>query len=81
MHNELRYQAKTHTISEKATLKKKNKILHLLFLKTIKKKKNNKDMLMEEEITSSPSMYGKIKLVFRERLRNTKTEKQPPDVL
>jgi hypothetical protein len=28
MHNELRYQAKTHTISEK--LYKKNKILHLL---------------------------------------------------
>jgi len=29
MHNELRYQTKTHTISEKATLKK-IKILHLL---------------------------------------------------
>jgi len=28
MHNELRYQAKTHTISKK--LYKKNKILHLL---------------------------------------------------
>jgi hypothetical protein len=48
MHNELRYQAKTHTISEKLS---KEKIMHLLphfffTLKTIKQK-NNKDMLME----------------------------------
>jgi hypothetical protein len=62
MHNEIRYQAKTHAISEKA-IKRKKKILHLLpnflfiffMLKTIKQK-NNKDMRMEKEITSSPNM-------------------------
>jgi hypothetical protein len=30
MHNELRYQAKTHAIFEKLSKGKKNKILHLL---------------------------------------------------
>jgi hypothetical protein len=57
MHNELRYQAKTHTISEKQISKNKNSASSPLFLllKTIKKK-NNKDMLMEKEMTSSPSM-------------------------
>jgi hypothetical protein len=62
MHNELRYQAKTYTISEKLS-KEKIKIQHILpqffffffWLKT-NKQKNNKDMLMEKEITSSPSM-------------------------
>jgi hypothetical protein len=29
--------------------------------------KNNKNMLMEKEITSSPSMKGKTKLVLMER--------------
>jgi len=58
MHNELRYQARTHTIYEKLSKEKKN--LHLLplfffLLKTLKQR-NNKDMLMEKEITSSPSM-------------------------
>jgi hypothetical protein len=78
MHNEIRYQAKTHAISEKA-IKRKKKILHLLpnflfiffMLKTIKQK-NNKDMRMEKEITSCPQ---------GERFRNTETEKQPPNVL
>jgi hypothetical protein len=42
MHNELRYQAKTHAISEK--------------LSKEKKKKNNKDIFMEKEMTSIPSM-------------------------
>jgi hypothetical protein len=61
MHNKLRYQAKTHTISEKLSEEKKKKFPHLLphifflLLKTIKQK-NNKDMLVEKEITSSPSM-------------------------
>jgi len=60
MHNELRYQAKTHAISENLS-KEKKKVPHLLpqffffFLKT-NKQKNNKDMLMEKEMTSSPSM-------------------------
>jgi len=59
MHNELRYQAKTHAISEK--LSRKNKIPHLLpnfffLLKNNKQKNNNKDMLMEKEMTSYPSM-------------------------
>jgi hypothetical protein len=35
-------------------------------LKTIKQK-NNKDILMEKEITYSPNMKGKIKPVLRER--------------
>jgi hypothetical protein len=57
MHNELRYQEKIHTISEKQISKNKNSASSPFFflLKTIKKK-NNKDMLMEKEITSSPSM-------------------------
>jgi hypothetical protein len=57
MHSELRYQAKTHTISEKEISKNKNSASSPLFflLKTIKKK-NNKDMLKEKEITSSPSL-------------------------
>jgi hypothetical protein len=50
MHNELRYQAKTHTISGKAIKRKKKKKLKRII------QKNNKDMLMEKEITSSPSM-------------------------
>jgi hypothetical protein len=61
MHNELRYQAKTYTISEKLS-KEKNKnsassppILFYFLLKT-NIQKNNKDMLMEKEMTSSPSM-------------------------
>jgi hypothetical protein len=62
MHNELRYQAKTHAISEKLS-KEKNKVSHLLtqfffffFLLKTNKQKNNKDMLMEKEMTSSPSL-------------------------
>jgi len=53
MHNELRYQAKTHTISEKPS---KEKIKYnsstsspsylFLFKKKTIKQKNNKDMLM-----------------------------------
>jgi hypothetical protein len=31
------------------------------------KQKNNKDMLMEKEMTSSLSIYSKLKLVLRER--------------
>jgi hypothetical protein len=65
MHNELRYQTKTYTISEKLS-KEKIKISHFLpniyiyiyiyiLLKT-NKHKSNKDMLMEKEMTSSPSM-------------------------
>jgi hypothetical protein len=64
MHNKLRYQAKTHAISEKLSKekkKKKKKIPHLLpnfffFLLKINKQKNNKDMLMEKEMTYNPSM-------------------------
>jgi hypothetical protein len=62
MHNELRYQEKTHAISEKLSKEKKKKKFRLLspkFFFLLKKKirhKNNKDMLMEKEITSSPSM-------------------------
>jgi hypothetical protein len=50
MHNELRYQAKTHAISEKLS-KERNKVPHLLpnyfffFLLKIDKQKNNKHML------------------------------------
>jgi len=59
MHNELRYQEKTHAISEKLS-KERNKVPHLLpiffFLKNKTKKNNNKDMLMEKEMTSNPSM-------------------------
>jgi hypothetical protein len=58
MHNELRYQAKTHAKSEKLS-KERNKVPHLLsifFLLKNNKQKNNKDMLMEKEMTSNPSM-------------------------
>jgi hypothetical protein len=61
MHNELRYQEKTHAISEKLS-KEKIKIPHLLpnfyflFLLKTNKQKNNKDMLMEKEMTSIPSI-------------------------
>jgi hypothetical protein len=63
MHNELRYQAKIHAISEKLS-KERNKVPHLLPIFFIffllknetEKKKNNKDMLMEKEMTSNPSM-------------------------
>ena len=47
MHNELRYQAKTHAISEKLS-KERNKVPHLLpnfFLLKTDKQKNNKHML------------------------------------
>jgi hypothetical protein len=57
MHNELRYQAKTHAISEK--LSRKNKIPHLLpnfFFLLKNETKKNKDMLMEKEMTSNPSI-------------------------
>jgi len=54
MHNKLRYQAKTHTISEKLSEEKKKKNFHIfspifffLLLKTIKQK-NTKDMLVEK---------------------------------
>jgi hypothetical protein len=64
MHNELRYQAKTHAISEKLSKEKKNEVSHLLpkfffifyFLLKTNKQENNKDMLMETKMTSSPSM-------------------------
>jgi hypothetical protein len=62
MHNELRYQEKTHAISEKLSKEKKKKKFSIFspnFFFMLKKKirhKNNKDMLMEKEITSSPSM-------------------------
>jgi hypothetical protein len=61
MHNELRCQAKTHAKSEKLS-KERNKVPHLLpnfyflFLLKNNKQKNNKDMLMEKEMTSNPSM-------------------------
>jgi hypothetical protein len=55
MQNELRYQAKTYTISEMLS-KEKIKIPHLLpkknsfffFLLKTNKQKNNKDMLIEK---------------------------------
>jgi hypothetical protein len=62
MLNELRYQEKTYAISEKLS-KERNKVPHLLpkflflfFEKRDKKKKNNKGMLMEKEMTSNPNM-------------------------
>jgi len=63
MHNELRYQAKTYTISEKLSKENKNSassppiylFIYFFCLKPIKKKKK-KDMLNEKEMTSSPSM-------------------------
>jgi hypothetical protein len=66
MHNELRYHAKTHAISEKLS-KERNKVLHLFpnfffFLLKNNKQKNNKYMLMEKEMTSNPSMQGKPNL-------------------
>jgi hypothetical protein len=59
MHNELRYQAKIYTISEKLSkAKNKNSASSSLFFFLLKtnKQKNKKDMLMEKEMTSSPSM-------------------------
>jgi hypothetical protein len=54
----------------KSYQEKKNKIPHLLpifFLLKTNKQKNKKDMLMEKEMTSNPSMYGKIEPVLMER--------------
>jgi hypothetical protein len=59
MHNELRYQAKTHAISEKLSKEKiKFSIFSpkFFFLLKTNTQKTNKDMLMEKEMTSSPSM-------------------------
>jgi len=61
MHNELRYQATTHAISEKLSKEKiKFRIFStnffFFFLLKTNKQKNNKDMLIEKEMTSSPSM-------------------------
>jgi hypothetical protein len=59
MHNELRYQAKTHAISEKLSKEKiKFRIFspNFFFLLKTNTQKTNKDMLMEKEMTSSPSM-------------------------
>jgi hypothetical protein len=71
MHNELRYQAKIHTIFAQL-LKEKKKIPHLsppiiiiiiiILLKT-QKHKNNKNMIDD----NTPSMYSKIKLDLKER--------------
>jgi hypothetical protein len=52
MHNELRYQAKTYTISEMLSKENKNSAFSppnfFFFLKT-NKQKNNKDMLMKRK--------------------------------
>jgi len=53
MHNELRYQAKTHAISEKLS-KERIKILHLIpifffFLKTKKHKKKKKKKQQQQQ--------------------------------
>jgi hypothetical protein len=64
MHNELRYQAKTHAISEKLSKEKKYIYIYsasspqffFFFLLKTNKQKNNKDMLIEKEMTSNPSM-------------------------
>jgi hypothetical protein len=57
MHNELRYQAKTHAIREK---KIKFRIFSpnffFFFVEKKMRQKNNKNMLMEKEITSNLSM-------------------------
>lgn len=70
MHNELRYHAKTHALSKKLS-KEKIKfrifslnyyyfllffIFNFFFVEKWDKKKKKKNMLMEKEITSSPSM-------------------------
>jgi len=66
MHNELRYQAKIHTISEKLS-KEKNKILHLLphffFLKKYKIEKQQRHA-MGKKIKSNPSMIFKNKPIL-----------------
>jgi hypothetical protein len=59
MHNELRYLAKTHAISEKLSKEEKKKFRifsPIFFLLKTNKQKNNKDMLMENEMTSIPIM-------------------------
>jgi hypothetical protein len=73
MHNELRYQAKKHAIFEKLSKEKKKKkfgIFYPIFFFNVEKKnrqKNNKDMLWGKETIYSPSMWGKIKPVLKER--------------
>jgi hypothetical protein len=71
MHNELRYQAKIHTISAKL-FKRENKILHIFpqnlfifFLK--KKKKTRKTCFNDKENKPTPSMCGKIKPIHKEK--------------
>jgi hypothetical protein len=71
MHSELRYQAKIHTISKKLS-KEEIKILSSppIFFFSVKNKnrqKNNKNLLWGKETISSPSMWGKIKHLLRER--------------
>jgi hypothetical protein len=57
MHIELRYQAKTHAISKKLSKeKKKFRIFSPNFSFFVDNQKNNKDMLIEKEMTSNPSM-------------------------
>jgi len=65
MHNELKYQAKIHTISVK--LSKKKSTSFFFFYVENNTQKNNEDMLWGKETISSLSMWGKIKHVLRER--------------
>jgi hypothetical protein len=59
MHNELRYQAKTHAITKNLS-KERNKVPHLLpiffFVEKWDKKKKQQRHAYEKEMTSNPSM-------------------------
>jgi hypothetical protein len=85
MHNELRYQSKTHAISEKLS-KEKNKnsssssFIFFFFLKFIHKKKQRHGYGKGNDIYSQNVRQSQT-CTHEERFRNSKIEKQPPDVL
>jgi hypothetical protein len=81
MYNELRYQAKTHAISEKLSKEKINKILHLLpqfffcFLFFVFFNKKNKNMLRCKETKLNLACVARSNLSSRRKVQNYQDKK------